>query len=96
VENQSGWAKAGLTDGHSPYSPRNVENEFAAPMLRKTFAVDQKVARATLSICGLGYYLIEINGKRIGIMSWIRVHAARQAGAVRDARCEQSGAEWRE
>ena len=38
----------------------------SSPLFRKEFAVDRKVMRATLFICGLGYYEAFLNGKRIG------------------------------
>jgi alpha-L-rhamnosidase len=38
----------------------------SSPLLRKEFAVGGKVRRATLSICGLGYYEARINGAKVG------------------------------
>ena len=37
-----------------------------APMLRKTFSLDKPVKRASASICGLGYYELSLNGKKVG------------------------------
>ncbi len=65
IENSSGWAMRGLTDGHAPGIPAKSD-EFAAVLLRKNFAVETPIARATLSVCGLGYCIAEMNGKRIG------------------------------
>jgi alpha-L-rhamnosidase len=38
----------------------------AAPLLRKTLQVKGAVRRATVYLCGLGYYELLINGKKIG------------------------------
>ena len=37
-----------------------------APYLRRTFAVNGKVKRATAYICGLGYYEMSLNGHKVG------------------------------
>lgn len=65
VENTSGWAMKGLTDGNAAGIPED-KDEFAAVLLRKTFAVARPVSRATLSVCGLGYCISEVNGQRVG------------------------------
>ncbi len=39
---------------------------FPSPLLRKTFAISKRVSRARMYICGLGYYDLFINGRRIG------------------------------
>ena len=65
VENVSGWAMKGLTDGRAPGLPTDQE-DFAAVLLRKKFTVNKLVTRATLSVCGLGYCLAEINGRKAG------------------------------
>jgi len=41
-------------------------SRIAARHLRKTFTVSKAVKRATAHICGLGYYILNINGQRIG------------------------------
>ena len=38
----------------------------AAPMLRRTFALRGKVRRATAFICGLGFYEMSLNGRKVG------------------------------
>lgn len=38
----------------------------ACPRLRKTFAVAKPVARATASVCGLGFYELYLNGRKAG------------------------------
>jgi alpha-L-rhamnosidase len=65
VENTSGWAMRGLTDGRAAGIAPDPD-EFAAVLLRKSFAVTKPVSRATLSVCGLGYCIPEINGRRVG------------------------------
>ncbi len=37
-----------------------------APLLRRAFQVDGKLARARAYICGLGYYELHLNGKKVG------------------------------
>lgn len=37
-----------------------------APHLRRAFQVKSKLRRATLSICGLGYYELRLNGRKVG------------------------------
>ncbi len=44
----------------------NDIEEKPAPMFRRTFAAGTKIKRARAYICGLGYYELSINGKRIG------------------------------
>ena len=41
------------------------EKHVSAPYLRKSFTVDEKVSKADIIICGLGFYDLYINGKRI-------------------------------
>ena len=41
-------------------------SRIAARHLRKTFTVKKRIKRATVHICGLGYYILNINGQRIG------------------------------
>lgn len=37
-----------------------------APLLRKTFEVRKPVRRATVYLCGLGYYELQLNGAKVG------------------------------
>lgn len=37
-----------------------------SPLLRKTFTVDKPVAAAAVSVCGLGYYELRLNGQKVG------------------------------
>jgi alpha-L-rhamnosidase len=41
-------------------------NAQPAPLLRKTFASAKGVRKARVYVCGLGYYELRINGKKIG------------------------------
>jgi alpha-L-rhamnosidase len=41
-------------------------NALPAPLLRRTFALEGKIKQARAYICGLGYYELHINGKKIG------------------------------
>ncbi len=53
------WEAKWISDG------RDKEVE-AAPMLRKAFSIDKKIARARLYVSATGYYEMFINGKRVG------------------------------
>ena len=41
-------------------------NYSPAPMLRRAFTLDGKIKQARAYICGLGYYELHINGRKIG------------------------------
>ena len=53
-------------DSITPDVRMERHSRIAARHLRKTFSVHKPVKRATAHICGLGYYLLHINGQRIG------------------------------
>ena len=36
------------------------------PRLRKTFSLDRPIRRATVSVCGLGFYELHLNGAKVG------------------------------
>jgi alpha-L-rhamnosidase len=38
----------------------------ASPIFRKAFEVEKPLAKATAHICGLGYYELRLNGKKVG------------------------------
>ncbi len=40
------------------------EHHVPAPMLRKAVCVNKPVEKATLTICGLGFYELYVNGER--------------------------------
>ncbi len=42
------------------------KGEEPAPLFRKAFRVEKPVRRATMYICGLGYYELHLNGKKVG------------------------------
>ncbi|RAV05063.1 alfa-L-rhamnosidase RamA [Paenibacillus sp. YN15] len=42
------------------------EDKSVHPLLRKSFTLDREIAQARLYICGLGLYMAEINGARVG------------------------------
>ncbi len=61
------WQGKWINDGRSnPKNDAEFYQEDPAPQFRKEFAVTRKVARARLSICGLGYYEAHMNGARVG------------------------------
>ena len=41
------------------------EEDISAPLLRKEFTVEKEIDRARVYICGLGYYQLYINGRRV-------------------------------
>ena len=41
------------------------ERHVSAPYLRRSFTLPQKPDRAELSICGLGFYVLFVNGKNV-------------------------------
>ena len=51
------------TDAH-PADPEH--RSLAATMLRREFKLDGPIKRATVSICGLGYYELRLNGRKVG------------------------------
>jgi alpha-L-rhamnosidase len=52
---------------HGHWIARDTDtNAASAPLLRRAFNLDGKIARARLYICGLGYYELHLNGKIIG------------------------------
>ena len=42
------------------------DKDISAPLLRKEFSLDKKIKQAHMYICGLGYYELYINGKKVG------------------------------
>lgn len=44
----------------------NLPEGAAAVLLRKKWDVEQSIRRATVSICGLGYYELFLNGEKVG------------------------------
>jgi len=41
-------------------------SEVSSPLLRKAFTLNTQVKRATVHVCGLGYYELYLNGKKVG------------------------------
>lgn len=57
------WGEAPWTPGPEPDARANAA---PAPMLRRVFSLDGPVRRARLSICGLGYAEVSLNGRKVG------------------------------
>ena len=53
-------------DSLTPDVRMERHSRIAARYLRKTFSLAKTVRRATVYICGLGYYILNLNGQRIG------------------------------
>ena len=53
-------------DSITPDVRMERHSRIAARHLRKTFTISKPVKRATVHVCGLGYYILNINGQRIG------------------------------
>lgn len=67
--NAAMWQMGLLTpeDWHGKWIARTTDtNSNPAPFLRHAFEINQRIKHATVFICGLGYYELHINGKKIG------------------------------
>lgn len=53
-------------DSITPDVRMERHSRIAARHLRKQFSITKPVKRATAHVCGLGYYILNINGQRIG------------------------------
>jgi alpha-L-rhamnosidase len=75
----AGWSEPSIwsmgllspTDWHgkwisSPTSGATANTPQPLPIFRREFQVERKVRRASVSVCGLGHYVLRINGQRIG------------------------------
>ncbi len=64
------WNLRGLTDYRNLLDesiPYNLTpTPYAAVLLRKAATLDQDVARATATVCGLGYCELYLNGEKVG------------------------------
>ncbi|MDR1439939.1 MAG: glycoside hydrolase family 78 protein [Clostridiales bacterium] len=47
------------------FPKEEIGGDFAAPLLKKRFALEKPVARARLHYCGVGYAEVRINGERV-------------------------------
>lgn len=47
-------------------SLKALEPDPRAPLFRKEFSIDQPLLRARAFICGLGYYELRLNGRKVG------------------------------
>jgi alpha-L-rhamnosidase len=68
-EKAARWQMGLLTpeDWHGHWVARTTDtNSNPAPFLRRAFNLSQPIKRATVYICGLGYYELHINGQKIG------------------------------
>ncbi|UCG46355.1 MAG: family 78 glycoside hydrolase catalytic domain [Phycisphaerales bacterium] len=43
-----------------------ADKSISAPLLRKEFGIDKEVERASVYVCGLGFYEVYINGEKVG------------------------------
>ena len=59
-----GWSKNNLTDGLNLVN--ELEKGHGTLLIRKETEISQKVQSATAFICGLGYYELYINGRKVG------------------------------
>ena len=70
------WIQLARDTRTSPLAARPIQTSymkspaivkpFASPLFRKTFAIRKRVSSARMYICGLGYYELFFNGKRMG------------------------------
>ena len=61
-----GMAPWGKLTGFGKGLPAKGLNSRNSPMLRKSFTLSKPVRQAQLSICGLGYYELFLNGAKVG------------------------------
>ncbi len=61
-----GWSASRLTDGRLLPDPGTSPTSPPATLLRKEFALNGTVKRATVSVTGLGLYELTLNGQRVG------------------------------
>ena len=59
-----GWSKNNLTDGLNLVN--EIEKGHGTLLIRKETEISRKVQSATAFICGLGYYELYINGRKVG------------------------------
>ena len=65
--NASNWKGQWIgLDSITPDVVMERHSRIAARHLRKQFQISNPVKRATVHVCGLGYYILKINGQRIG------------------------------
>ena len=61
------WQGRWISDGKPvPEVDEDFYRDDPAPLVRKEFVAPERIARARLSITGLGYYEASINGRRVG------------------------------
>ena len=53
-----------VTDGLAPKDKQS--GRYKLPLLRREFAVDKPLCRATAYVCGLGQFELSLNGKKVG------------------------------
>lgn len=65
--NAADWKGAWISDGSKqPEKDEDFYGDDPAPLFRKIFPVQKKLANARLYVSGLGYYEAFLNGKKIG------------------------------
>ena len=64
------WWEMGLLspqDWQGQWIGRTTDtNSLPAPLLRRTFTLEGKIKQARAYICGLGYYELHLNGRKVG------------------------------
>jgi alpha-L-rhamnosidase len=55
------WRAQWITAGY----PVKADTAMAAPLLRREFKLRQQVARARVYVCGLGFYELYLNGRKV-------------------------------
>jgi len=60
---QARWIQSPTAD---PLPPDKAFDDYPAPLFRKEFTLDKKIARARVYVSGLGYYELRLNGERVG------------------------------
>ena len=57
-----GWSVENLTEGIT----RSTAPSRIAPLFRREFTLERPVRRARAYVCGLGYYELRLNGRKVG------------------------------
>lgn len=60
------WQAQWLGYGKPLAEPTDWRQEASSPLFRKTFDLEKPVERAVVSVCGLGYHELRLNGAKVG------------------------------
>ncbi len=65
--NQNDWKGKWITRARAkPLTNQELFEDDPAPLFRREFSAEKKIARARIYVSGLGYYELHLNGNRVG------------------------------